>query len=177
MSFHSKSFYSIRSTFFNDENARRRSKRARLQGRPTLQRAPLQSRFSGDAETAVRLYSNNNPKKRNLERPPSLFLKNFSQFGRLSRFYRLNARFPPPAVGAFLLFPSSTRSRRPGNRRNPFNRAPRRDATAPAADFNQPSPQSSFFAPKKRVERCNRSDRKNLVEIAFDFIFLAIGRF
>jgi len=106
MSFHSKSFYSIRSTFFNDENARRRLKRARLQGRPTLQRAPLQSRFSGDAETAVRLYSNNNPKKRNLERPPSLFLKNFSQFGRLSRFYRLNARFPPPAVGAFLLFPA-----------------------------------------------------------------------
>jgi hypothetical protein len=30
-----------------------------------------------------------------LERPPALFLKNFSQFGRLSRFYRLNNRASP----------------------------------------------------------------------------------
>ena len=42
MSFHSKSFYSIRSTFFDNENARRRFERARRRRRPT---APKARRF------------------------------------------------------------------------------------------------------------------------------------
>jgi hypothetical protein len=142
MSFHSKSFYSIRSTFFDDENARRRFERVRRRRRPTAPKARrLRRRFFVDADAAVRLYYNDNPKRRNLERPPALFLKNFSQFGRLSRFYRLNARS--------LRLPFKRRS--PSNPRARSNPSPRVESSRFAASTLATERVNSLFSPQKNA--------------------------
>lgn len=109
-----------------------------------------------------------------MERPPSLFLKKFSQFGRLSRFYRLNKRSSLFARRPFAAFSGSA----PLQSARPLQSfASRLAVRARRGDFSVLPPLAFFFSSKKRAERCNRSERKNLVEISFDFIFLPFGRF